>query len=89
METDSFRIKSSSNNEHYVENEKENYTKEWTKEPDELETEFTGDSKSCQPPCTEHFSLLRWKELNDDLIDFYLQYQSQDIKNLIKQCNFR
>ena len=32
---------------------------------------------------------MRPKQLNDDLIDYYLQYQSQDIKNLIKQFDFR
>ena len=37
----------------------ENYTNEWTKERDELETDFTKDSKSCQPPCTEQFPILR------------------------------
>ena len=88
-ETDSIRRNPSSNNEQYVENEVENYTNEWTKEQDELETDFTRESKSCQPPCTEHFPILRPKQLNDDLIDFHLQYQSEDIKNLIKQFDFR
>ena len=46
-------------------------------------------SKSCQPQCTEQFPILRSKQLNDDLIDYYLQYQSEDIKNLIKQFAFR
>ena len=65
-----------------------NYTNEWTKEQDELETDFTRDSKSCQPPCTEQFPILRLKQLNDDLIDYYLQYQSKDNKILIKQFDF-
>ena len=51
-ETDSIRRNPSSNNEHYVEKEVENYTNERIKELDELETEFTKDSKSCQWPCT-------------------------------------
>ena len=88
-ETDSIRRNPSSNNEHYVENEVENYTNEWTKEQDELEIDFTRDSKSCQPPCAEQFPILRPKQLNDDLIDYYLQYQSENIKNLIKQFDFR
>ena len=54
-ETDSLRRNPSSNNERYVEDEVESYTNEWTKERDELETDFTKDSKSCQPPCTEQF----------------------------------
>ena len=32
---------------------------------------------------------MRSKQLNDDLIDYYLQYQSEDIKNLIKQFDLR
>ena len=88
-EIDSIRRTPSSNNEHYAENELENYTNEWIKEPDELETDCTRDSKSCQPPCTEQFPILRPKQLNDDLIDYYLHYQSEYIRNLIKQFDFR
>ena len=32
---------------------------------------------------------MRSKQLNDDLIDYYLQSQSEDIKNLIKHFDFR
>ena len=88
-ETDSIRRNPSSYNEHYTENEVGNYTNKWTSERDELETDFTKDSKSCQPPCTEQFPILRSKQLNDDLIDYCLQYQSKDIKNLINQFDFR
>ena len=88
-ETDSIRRKPSPYNEHYVEDEVRNYTNGWTKEQEELETDFIRDSKSCQPPCTEQFPILRSKQLNDDLIDYYLQYQSEDMKNLIKQFDFR
>ena len=73
-ETDSITRNPSSNNEHYVENELKNYTNEWNNEQDELETDFTRDSKSCQPPCNEQFPILRPKQLNDDLIDYYPQY---------------
>ena len=88
-ETVSIRRNPSSNNEHFVENEVEIYTNEWTKERDELETDFTKDSISCQPPCTKHFPILIPKQLSDDLIDYYLQYQTQDIRNFIKQFDFR
>ena len=88
-ETDPRRRNPSSNIEHYVEDEVENYTNEWTKERNELETDFTRDSKSCQAPCTEQFPILRPQQLNDDLINYYLQYQSEDINNLIKQFDFR
>ena len=89
QETDAIRRNPSSNNERYVEDEVENYTNEWTKERDELKTDFTKDSKSCQPPCTEQFPILRPKQLNDDLIDYYPEYQSEDIKKIIKQFDLR
>ena len=88
-ETDSIRRTPSSNKENYVENEVENYANELTKEGDELETDFTRDSKSCQYLCTEQFPILRLKHFNDDLIEYYLQYQSQDIRNLKKQFDFQ
>ena len=44
------------NPEDYIENENDNYANEWTNEKNELETDFTKDSKSCQPPCKEQFS---------------------------------
>ena len=75
-ETDSIRRSTSSGNEHYVEKDAKNYTNERTKKRDELETDFARDSKSCQPPCTKQFSILRPKQLSDDLINYYFQYQS-------------
>ena len=77
------------NSETYIEDEIDNYTNKWTNEKDELETDFTKDSKSCQPPCKEQFPILRPKELNNDLIDYYLQYQPQEIKDFIKQFDFQ
>ena len=83
------RINSSPHRENYAEHEIEKYTNEWTREKDELEADFTRDSKASQPPCTEKFPFLRSKQLIDDLINYYLQYQAQDIKNFIKQFDFR
>ena len=37
----------------------------------------------------EQFPILRPKELNNDLIDYYLQYQPQEIKDFIKQFDFQ
>ena len=88
-ETDSISRNPSPINEPYVENVVENYAKECAKQRDELEIDFTRDSKCCQPPCTEQFPILRPKQLNDDLFDYYLQYQTQDIRNFIKQFDFR
>ena len=67
------------NSENFIDDEIDNYTNEWTNEKDELETDSNKDSKSCHPPCKEQFLILRPKELNNDLIDYYLQYQPQDI----------
>ena len=82
-ETDSIERNPSTKTKHYFENEVQNYTNEWTEGRDELETEITIDSKSRQRPSTEHFPTLIPKQLKDNLIDYYLQYQSQNIKNLI------
>ena len=79
-ETDTIR-RSPSNNELHDENEEQKHTNEWTEKRDELETGITRDSKSCHPPCTEQFSILRPKQINDNLIFYYLQNESQDIKN--------
>ena len=75
--------------ENYIEDEIDNYTNEWTKEKNELETDFTKDSKTCQPPCKEQLTILRPKELNNDLIEYYLQYQPQEIKDFMKQFDFK
>ena len=79
----------STNSEDYIENEIDSYANEWTNKKNELETDFTKDSKSCQPPCKEQFPILRPKELNNDLIDYYLQYQPQELKDFIKQFDFQ
>ena len=84
-ETDSIRTSPSPNDEHSAEHEGEKYTNEWIRGKDELETDLTRDSKFCQPPCSEQFPVLTPRQLNEDLIDYYLQYQSQDIRNFTKQ----
>ena len=81
--------KTSSNEETYAEDEIDSYTDEYSLGQNEPETDFTKESKSCQPPCTEQFPILRTKERNDDLIEYYLQYQPEEIKTFIKQFNFR
>ena len=78
----------STTDEHYAEHEILNYAKAWTREKDELKNDFSKHSKTCQTPCSDQFPILRTKQLRNDLIDYYLQYQPQDIKNLIRQFNF-
>ena len=60
------------------------YMEQFANGTEELETDFAKDAKSCQPPCTEQFVELRTKEDNDALIDYYLQYQREEIKECEK-----
>ena len=55
--------------EFYAEDEIELYSEEFYLEEKDLETDFTKDSKSSQPPCDEQFPILREKDLNNRLIE--------------------
>ena len=63
--------------EFYADDEIERYSEEFILENRELGTDFTKDSKSCQPTCDEQFPVLREKHHNNRLINHYLQYQSK------------
>ena len=67
--------------EFYADDEIKRYSEEFLLENCELETDFTKDSKSCQPTCDEQFPVLCEKGHNDRLIDHYLQYQQKEIMN--------
>ena len=69
--------------EFYADDGIERYSKECFLENSEFETDYTEDSKSCQPTCDEHFPVLRKKEYNNRLIDHYLQYQSKELTNYV------
>ena len=56
--------------EFYDEDEIERYSEEFHLNEKDLETDFTRDSKSCQPISDEQFPVLREKEGNDRLIEF-------------------
>ena len=75
--------------EFYADDEIERYSEEFLLENRELETDFTKDSKSCQPTCDEQFPVLREKDHNDRLIDHYLQYQPKEITNYVKEFDFQ
>ena len=75
--------------EFYADDEIERYSEEFLLENSELETDFTKDSKSCQPTCDEQFPVIREKDHNDRLIDHYLQYQPKEITNYVKEFDFR
>ena len=64
------------------------YMEQFANGTEELETDFAKDAKSFKP-CTEQFVELRTKEDNDALIDYYLQYQREEIKEYVKKFDFR
>ena len=74
--------------EFYAEDEIDRYSEELHLNERELENNFTGDAKSCQPDCDEQFPILRPKEQNEALIEHYLQYQSKELIDYVKQFDF-
>ena len=72
--------------EFYAEDEIERYSEEFYLDEKDLDTDFTKDSKSCQPPCD---AILREKELNNRLIEHYLQYQPRELVDYIKEFDFQ
>ena len=75
--------------EFYAEDEIERYSEEFHLNEKDLETDFTRDSKSCQPISDEQFPVLREKEGNDRLIKFYLQNQPKELVDYIKEFDFQ
>ena len=75
--------------EFYAVDEIERYSEEFLLENRDLETNFTEDSKSCQPTGDEQFPILREKDHNNRLIDHYLQYQPKEFINYIKVFDFQ
>ena len=74
--------------EFYADDEIERYSEEFFLENRELETDFTKDSKSCQPTRNEQFPVLREKDHNSRLIDHYFQYQSKELIASLKNSIF-
>ena len=54
-----------------------------------METDFTKDSKSCQPTCDEQFPVLCENDHNNRLIDRYLQYLPKELINYVKEFDFQ
>ena len=71
--------------EFYADNEIERHSEVFLLENSELETDFTKDSKFCQPTCDEQFPVLREKDHTNRLIDHYLQYQPKGKINYVKE----
>ena len=75
--------------EFYAEDEIERYSEEFHLDEKDLETDFTKDSKSCQHPCDEQIHVLRENDLNNRLIEHYLQYQPKELVGYIKEFDFQ
>ena len=73
----------------FADDEIERYSQEFLLDNRELETDFTKDSKFCQPTCDEQFPVLREKDHNIRLIDHYLQYQPKELINYVKEFDFQ
>ena len=75
--------------EFYAEDETDRYSEQLHLNEKELETDFTSDAKSCQPDCDEQFLIWRPKEQNEALVEHYLQYQSKELIDYVKQFDFQ
>ena len=72
----------------YADDKIKRYSEEFLLENRELETDFTEDSKSCQPTCDEQFPVHCETNLNNRLIDHYLQDQPKELINYVKEFDF-
>ena len=72
----------------YAEDEIERYSEEFYLNEKDLETDFTRDAESCQPPCDEQFPTFREKDYNIQLIEHYLQYQPKELVQYVKEFDF-
>ena len=75
--------------EFYAENEINRYSEEFHLNERELETDFTSDTKFCQPVCDEQFPVLGMKEQNEAPIEHYLQYQPKELIDNVKHFDMR
>ena len=80
-----YALSSEGDPEFYAEDEIERYSEEFHLNEKDLETDFTRNSKWCQSISDEQFPVLREKEGNDRLIEFYLQYQPKELVDYIKE----
>ena len=74
--------------EFYAEDEIDRYSEEFHLNERKLETDFTGDAKSCPPDCDEQFPILRPKKENEALIKHYLQYKTEELVATLKNLIF-
>ena len=74
-----FALLSKGDSEFYAKDQIEQHSEEFHLNEKDLETDFTRDSKCCQLTSHEQFPVLRGKEGNDRLVEFYLQYQPKEL----------
>ena len=60
-----YALSAEGNADYHADDEIERYSEEFLLENRELETDFSEDSKSCQPTCDEQFPVLREKDHNN------------------------
>ena len=73
----------------YAEDEIDRYNEQFHLIERELETDFTSDSKSCQPVCDEQFPILHPKVQTEALFEHYFQYQPKELIDYLKQFDFQ
>ena len=73
----------------FAEDEIERYSEEFYLNDKDLQTDFTRDAKSCQLTCDEQFPTFREKDYNNQLIEHYLQYQSKELVQYVKEFDFQ
>ena len=88
-ELDVYAMTTRGDPEYALEDEIQQFSEQFHLKHRELETDFTSDAKSCQPPCDEQFKIFRQKEDNERLIEYYLQYQNKEAVQYIKEFDFR
>ena len=65
------------------------YSEQFLLENRELETDFTNDSKPCQPTGDEQLPVLRDKDHNNRLIDQYFQYEPKKLNKYVEEFGFQ
>ena len=88
-ELDVYAMTTRGDPEHALEDEIQQLSEEFHLKHRELETDFTKDAKSCQPPCDTQFKIFRPNEDKERLIEYYLQNQNKEAVQFIKEFDIR
>ena len=55
----------------------------------DLQMDFTGDARSCQPTCDEQFPTFWEKHQNTLLIEHYIQYQQEELVQCVNELDLQ